>query len=51
VTELDRLGHKTTPWPADEWPRTGVCVTIDDLARSVKFAAADSRRMGYALGS
>ncbi len=51
VTELDRLGHKTVPWPADEWPRTGVCVAIDDTARRVKFGAADSRRTGYALGS
>ena len=51
VTELDRLGHKTVSWPADEWPRTGVCVAIDDTARRVKFGAADSRRTGYALGS
>ena len=48
---LDQLGHKTTPWPDDEWPRTGVCVTIDDKVRGVKFGAADSRRTGYALGS
>ncbi|MDF2764800.1 MAG: putative gamma-glutamyltranspeptidase [Rhodospirillales bacterium] len=51
VAELDGLGHKTTAWPDDEWPRTGVCVSIDDIARGVKFGAADSRRTGYALGS
>jgi gamma-glutamyltranspeptidase/glutathione hydrolase len=51
VGELGRLGHKTASWPADEWPRTGVCITIDDRARGVKIGAADSRRTGYALGT
>jgi gamma-glutamyltranspeptidase / glutathione hydrolase len=51
IAALDRLGHKTMPWPNDEWPRTGVCVTIEDKVRGVKFGAADSRRTGYALGS
>jgi gamma-glutamyltranspeptidase/glutathione hydrolase len=44
-------GHKVELWPANEWSRTGVCVTIDDQKRGIKLGAADSRRMSYALGS
>ncbi len=47
---LARLGHKVERWPEDEWPRTGVCIAIDDRRRGVKLGAADSRRTGYALG-
>jgi gamma-glutamyltranspeptidase/glutathione hydrolase len=46
---LAALGHKIEPWPDDEWPRTGVCVTVDDRKRGIKTGAADSRRTGYAL--
>jgi gamma-glutamyltranspeptidase/glutathione hydrolase len=48
---LVKKGHKLEPWPANEWPRTGVCITIDDRKRGIKLGAADSRRMSYALGS
>lgn len=48
--DLARRGHRIEPWPADEWPRTGVCLTIDDKKNGLKLGAADSRRTGAAIG-
>ncbi|MCC6468966.1 MAG: gamma-glutamyltransferase family protein [Alphaproteobacteria bacterium] len=47
---LARRGHRIEPWPSDEWPRTGVCIAIDDRKRGLKLGAADSRRTGAAVG-
>jgi gamma-glutamyltranspeptidase/glutathione hydrolase len=48
---LTKKGHKLEPWPSNEWPRTGVCITIDDRKRGIKLGAADCRRTSYALGN
>ena len=47
---LRAKGHKVERWPGDEWPRTGICITIDDLRRGLKLGAADCRRTSYAVG-
>lgn len=47
---LESKGHRIEPWPSDEWPRTGVCIAIDDRKRGLKLGAADSRRTGAAVG-
>lgn len=47
---LRDMGHDVQDWPATEWPRTGVCITMDDLRAGIKVGAADCRRMSYALG-
>ncbi|MGT2509598.1 gamma-glutamyltransferase family protein [Cupriavidus basilensis] len=51
LEELASKGHIVQSWPAKEWSRTAVCITIDDTKRGIKLGAADSRRMSYALGN
>ncbi len=47
---LRQKGHTVERWPVDEWPRTGVCIAIDDRRQGIKLGAADSRRTSYAVG-
>jgi gamma-glutamyltranspeptidase/glutathione hydrolase len=47
--ELERKGHKLHLWPAREWRAGAVCAIVIDSDEGVLKAAADPRRMNYAL--
>jgi gamma-glutamyltranspeptidase / glutathione hydrolase len=47
---LAELGHRVVIWPDWTWRAGGVCTITIDHASGVLAAAADPRRMGYAIG-
>jgi gamma-glutamyltranspeptidase/glutathione hydrolase len=47
--DLERKGHKLHLWPEREWRAGAVCAIVIDTDAGVLKAAADPRRMNYAL--
>jgi gamma-glutamyltranspeptidase len=47
--DLERKGHKLQVWPEREWRAGAVSAIIIDAEEGVLKAAADPRRMNYAL--
>lgn len=47
---LAARGHRVERWPERTWLAGSICMILDDRETGMKAAAADPRRMAYALG-